>query len=168
MSDQNDSTPTGLYVAAFFSDETNQNLTKYLKDNNIPNPIVSPGFHTTIVYSRVPVNTFEPNHSVDIKINPDASLEAWDMQNGMKCLVLCYRSLYLDLRFQEAMAQGATYDFDEYKPHISLSYDLPPDFDVSALPLPEFPIHIIGEYAEPIELEDAEQEEDIFENLFTK
>jgi hypothetical protein len=167
MSEQ-DTSNSGLYVAAYFSDETNQNIAKYLSDNKIPNPIKSPGFHTTIVYSKVPVADFEPNHSIGIEVDTTGStIEGWDVPSGTRCLVWHYESNYLHLRFQEAMMAGATYDFDEYKPHISLSYDIGDDFDVSTLPVPNFPIYLMGEYSEPIEL-DYEIEEDIFDSLFAK
>ena len=142
----------GLYVAAFFHEDTNNAITKYLKDNNIPNPIPSPGFHTTIVHSKVPVN-FEPNHSVDVTVDLySASLECWDLRDGKRALVLHYFTPYLQLRFDQAMEAGATYDFDEYKQHVTLSYDVGQDFDHTSLPHPTFELSIVGEYGEDIEL----------------
>jgi hypothetical protein len=141
----------GLYVAAFFDEETNNNLAEYMRVNNIPSPVNTASLHTTIVYSKVPVPSFEPNHSVDIDVDTThASFECWDMRNGARCLVLKYFSPYLHLRFQEAMKAGAMYDFDEYKPHTSLSYEMPEEFDVSTLPPLGFPLKIVGEYSEPI------------------
>lgn len=159
---------SGLYVAAYFDDETNKRIAQYLADNKIPNAIKSPGFHTTIVYSKVPVQDFEPNHTIDLEVDTlDSSIEGWITPSGKRCLVWKYSSTYLQMRFAEAMEAGATYDYDEYKPHISLSYDIGMDYDVSALAVPDFPIHLMGEYSEPLELE-YEIEEDIFDNLFTK
>lgn len=141
----------GLYVAAFFDEETNYRIAEYLRINNIPMPVTSASLHTTIVYSKVPVTTFEPNHSVDIGVNTKhASFECWDMRNGARCLVLKYFSPYLHMRFEEAMKAGAMYDFDEYKPHVTLSYSMPEDFDVATLPALGFPLKIVGEYSEPI------------------
>lgn len=143
---------SGLYVAAFFSDETNNSINQYLIDNEIPNPVSTPGLHTTIVYSKIPVHDFEPNHSVNIDVNITyASLECWDMQDGKRCLVFHYFCPYLHIRFQEAMAAGATYDFDEYKPHVTFSYDVGPDFDVTTLPKPSFKMTIVGEYCESLD-----------------
>lgn len=142
----------GLYVAAFFSNETNKNITDYTRKHNIPNPVSENSLHTTIVYSRSPVE-FEPIHSVDAIADTEFSrLECWDLQSGGRCLVWVYDSAYLHLRFVEAIKAGATYDFDEYKPHITLSYDVPDTFDVSSLPTPNFPIEIVGEYSEPLDL----------------
>jgi hypothetical protein len=145
----------GLYVAAFFSEETNQAISDYLTTNNIPNPVAGASLHTTIVYSKVPVEGYEPQHSLEIPVNTTYSkLEVWETQTGTNCLVWSFFSPYLHIRFEEAMAAGATYDFDEYKPHITLSYDIG-DFDWRLLPKPTFPIVIAGEYAESLDLGDA-------------
>jgi hypothetical protein len=149
-SDEIDQEP-GLYVAAFFDEETNNNLAEYMRVNKIPSPVNTASLHTTIVYSKVPVPKFEPNHSVDIEVNTTYSaFECWEMRNGSRCLVLTYFSPYLHLRFEEAMKDGAMYDFDEYKPHVTLSYEMPVDFDVTTLPPLGFPLTIVGEYSEPI------------------
>jgi hypothetical protein len=141
----------GLYVAAFFDEETNNNIAEYMRINKIPAPVNTASLHTTIVYSTVPVPNFEPNHSVDIDIDTThATFECWEMRNGSRCLVLKYFSPYLQFRFTEAMKNGAMYDFDEYKPHISLSYEIPEEFDVSLLPKIDFQLKIVGEYSEPL------------------
>lgn len=145
----------GLYVAAFFSDETNNLLAGYCSKNNIPNSVPAPSLHTTIVYSRVPVLGFEPNHTLEVPVNTTyAKLDVWETQAGPKCLVLHFFSPYLHIRFQEAMSLGATYDFDEYKPHVTLSYDIG-DLDHTKLPAITFPLVIAGEYSESLDLDDA-------------
>ena len=150
-SDDTTALEPGLYVAAFFDEESNNKLAEYMRVNNIPEPVNTASLHTTIVYSKVPVPNFEPNHSVDIDVDTThATFECWEMRNGARCLVLKYFSPYLHFRFQEAMQDGAMYDFDEYKPHVSLSYEMPADFDVSTLPPLGFPLKIVGEYSEPL------------------
>jgi len=143
-------TSEGLYMTAFFDEETNKRLADYIKTNGIPNPVASSSFHTTIVYSRVPVPGFEPHHTLEVPVNTRFSkIECWDTNSG-RTLVLKFFSPYLHFRFQEAIAAGATYDYDEYKPHITLSYDIGDDFAWEDLPAIEFPLTIIGEYSEPL------------------
>lgn len=146
----------GLYVAAFFSDETQRLLAEYMAEHKIPNPIPAPSLHTTIVYSKVPVPDFDQcDFPLEITVDPAyCKIETWETPTGGKCVVLRLVSPYLELRFQEAMAAGATYDFEEYKAHISLTYE-PGDFDASKLPTPNFPIVIAGEYSEPLDLGEA-------------
>lgn len=138
----------GLYVAALYDADTCRKLSEYQRKFNIPNPTPESGFHTTIVYSRVPVD-FEEMHTVDETVNPAFSqIEVWPNDYG-NVLVLKIFSPYLHLRFQEAMAAGATYDFPEYQPHVTLSYDIG-DWDHKQLKLPDFPLVITGEYSEPL------------------
>lgn len=142
----------GLYVAAFFSEETNEKLGAWMRENNIQDPVAEASLHTTIVHSRVPV-VFEPNHTLDIKVDTrTAQLEIWDTPSG-RTLVLHYFSPYLHIRFFEAMAAGATYDYDEYKPHVSLSYDVGPDFTIDMVSPIDFSLVIAGEYSEELDPE---------------
>lgn len=145
---------SGLFVAAFFDEETNQAINKYMTENKIPNAVMASSLHTTIVYSKIPVPEFEPNHSVNIDVDSRLQpIECWEVSNNKKCLVLKLFSPYLQFRFQEAMECGATYDYAEYSPHITLSYDVGDEFDPSVLPQPEFTIRIIGEYCELLDPE---------------
>jgi hypothetical protein len=142
--------PDGLYVAALFSDETNYLLSDYLDRNQIHNPVSQSSFHTTIVHSRVPVVGFDIAHTLDIVVEAcNIKIELWEVSGGMKCLVLALVNPYLNYRFQEAGECGAVYDFDKYKPHITLSYDAS-DVNLALLPRITFPIHITREYSEPI------------------
>jgi patatin-like phospholipase/acyl hydrolase len=63
--------------------------------------------------------------------------------------VLELDSPYLHGRFAEAMALGATYDFDEYIPHITLSYNAG-DIDIEALNHNSMDINLVEEYVESL------------------
>lgn len=143
-------TQCGLYLAAFFDDETNEYLERYMEAQGIPNAVPTPSLHTTIVYSRNPID-MEPLHTIDVIVHREScSFEVWDTPSG-NTLVLKFFSPYFQIRFNEAMAMGASYDYDEYKPHISLSYDVGDDFDVTQLPPIDFDIRVVGEYAETVD-----------------
>lgn len=146
-----DNIEPGLYCAAFFDDATTARIGEYLRTHKVPNPVAEPSLHTTIVYSRVPVRGFEAIHTLNVEVNTTYSnLEIWETAQG-NTLVLHYFSPYLFIRFQDAMSHGATYDFEEYKPHVTLSYDVGPDFDLKSLPPINFPLIISGEYMEELD-----------------
>lgn len=143
----NEDPTEGLYVAAFFSEESTAKIATWMQANGIPNPVSRSSLHTTIVYSRQPVPGFEENSHIEVEVDMSFSnLEVWDTAQG-KTLVWHYFSPYLQTRFEEAMSMGATYDFEEYKSHITLSYDIG-TFDMTGIRPPTFPITIEGEYAE--------------------
>jgi hypothetical protein len=140
----------GTYVAVKFNELTLKHIAEYQTRNNIPNPVPSIDIHSTVVYSRVPIEWTTAEH-LDIEVDTsDSIVEVWDTQNGSRCLVWHYYSAYQHRRFKEAMAKGATYDFPEYKCHITLSYDVG-DFDERQLYKPAFNIVLDHEFVESLD-----------------
>jgi hypothetical protein len=156
MADVADNTVTsggeapGIYVAVKFKQETIDAIVEFQRRNNIPDPVSPEDLHSTVVYSRTNID-WTPAERINLKVNTDSSvLETWDTRGGKRCLVWHYYSSYQHKRFDEAMAKGATYDFPEYKCHITLSYDVG-DFDTEALNKPDFPILLDHEFVEELD-----------------
>ena len=150
----------GLYAAVKFSSETVDRIMKFGFENEIPNLLKVEDFHSTMAYSRVPVPKFTPISNID-EIGIPTSFEIWaSPPNAFKeeethCLVLKYDCDYMHKRFDEIMSMGATYDYDEYKPHMTISYDVGKDFDIKKLPKASDigKLHIVGEYTEILDLD---------------
>lgn len=141
---------SGTYVAVKFKQETLDELGHYLRWNDIPNPVPLEELHSTIVYSREHIDWIPENHIDKVVNTNDSVLEVWDTADGKRCLVWHYYSYYQHKRFKEAMEMGATYDFDTYKCHITLSYDVG-DFDVCSVHNPDFNILLDHEIVEDLE-----------------
>lgn len=128
------------------------NLMEYINNNNIPNPVEQDELHTTILYSRINC----PNYIPLGKISPayvasPVALETWSTKDGKNALVLTLDCDELIARHNELMAaHGASYDYAEYKPHLTLSYDVDKDYNIDNLPLPNFNIMFNNEYYEPL------------------
>lgn len=143
----------GTYVGARFTSETNEGLRRYQEKFRIPNPLSADKFHTTISYSRVPIE-WEPRE--DLQDDPSAEVVAGGLtvfesrKDSTRCLVLLLDSDYLQERFDTAIEAGATHDFPDYKPHITLSYDIG-TLDIKRLPVPEVELVLSHEYAEPLD-----------------
>lgn len=122
----------GTYAAVTFSADTVRRLVKFCKDNDIPNPLRPEKFHTTLLYSRKHLPDFEPLGKLDPPwIGTPAKFEIWDGQpikdggEPTKCLVLRFDCDKIVSRHNKMMkTHGATYDFDTYNPHITLSYNI--------------------------------------------
>lgn len=148
----------GTYAAVTFCDESVNTLTKFVEDNEIPNPVAPEKFHCTLMYSRKPVPEFEPQSVIDPQWAAEhKNFELWDSQpdddgNTRKVLVMQLDCPELVDRFNFIMDNyDATYDFDEYKPHVTLSYDAGEDFDVSTLKWAGGdPINVASEYREEL------------------
>ena len=88
--------------------------------NNIIDKIDADDLHLTVAYSSVPVD------ADDICIDKYMLLVP---KNGRRLklfgnsLVLTVNSNYLDNRWNYYLEKGCSWDFPEYQPHISLSYN---------------------------------------------
>ena len=143
----------GTFVGVRFSEKTQTAINKYIADMNIPNPINSDELHTTIIYSRKPLPTFVEQGMLDEPIiGRFDAFEVWPTKEGGNALVMKYDCAELHARHNEIMNNyDATYDFPEYKVHLTLSYDIGDE----ATNLPDFiePIEIVSEYQEELNLD---------------
>ena len=153
---EQDKQKPGTYAGVRFSPSTVESLTQYATDNKIPNALDSKEYHTTLLYSRKHLPNYEPmgEYSTHMTGTP-TGFEIWPSQpddegHVKNCLVMTYSCPRLYQRHHKLMQQhGATYDFDEYKPHVTLSYDAG-DLDPSKLPAYEEEIEITKEYREEL------------------
>lgn len=142
----------GVYMCAKFCQASLEALRNVQNALEIDNPVSPEKLHTTIVYSRKTVDLFPGS-----ELNEPAKLigfEKWDTKYG-STLVGIIESDYLHSRFNDAMDMGATYDYDDYKPHVTLSYDSGiQDLEsrLSSLTLP-VDLRIVGEHVEALNLD---------------
>ena len=147
----------GTYAAVSFNDTTVDALQKYIKDNDIPNGTPAGKMHCTLLYSRKHC----PNYKPAGKISPSwtgkpVGLEVWESQSKSRCLVLKFDCDELHKRHKLLMKEhDATYDFPEYKTHVTLSYDIG-EMDEKELPditkaIDE--LTIVDEYGEDLDLD---------------
>lgn len=155
----------GTYAGVNFSDATIKAVHQYAVDNKIPKALKPEKYHTTVLYSRKylpnykPAGTFEKPlvgkfTGFDIwKSSPDKN------EDPTNCLVMEFDCPELTKRHNDLMDEhDATYDFDEYKTHITLSYDVG-DLTVDSLPKFKDNIDIVSEYHEDLNLNWAEENE---------
>jgi 2'-5' RNA ligase len=149
-----DEMPDGIYVALRFDEETKQQVRDFLKNNNIPNPINVDKLHTTLLYSKKNV----PNLKVRGQLDPALELEPknfeiFPTQNNKNALVLKLHNDDIVKRHQEFLNMGGTSDYPEFKPHVTLSYDVGDEFSIDSLSNYQFkPFKAVEEYAEPLNL----------------
>jgi 2'-5' RNA ligase len=144
----------GTYAALYVSEEAHDTIMQYIRDNDIPhktNP-KEERKHVTLIYSR--------NYCPDMVAQPAyvhyanvSGVDVFNTQDGKRALVLLLDAPTVVARHKELMAaHPATYDHPEYRPHITLSYDIG-DFDETSL-LPFKPtIELKDEYVEDLKLD---------------
>lgn len=157
----------GTYIAVRFNRATQNKLRALTKALGIPNEKTVPRekLHCTVVYSRKPFKDFTIKGKMEepIVTEPD-KLEIFKTQSGASALVLRFHSKELDERHNYFNDEhGATYDYDEYKQHVTLSYDvgedwkIPKDFDIKGV---VDSIEINEEYYEALDLDWIKKDDD--------
>jgi hypothetical protein len=161
-------TPSGTYAAVKFSQDTKDAIEKYIKDNDIPNGLAASKMHCTLLYSRKHCPDYEPLGKIDPPwIGKPTGLDVWeskgeqDGEEGTRCLVMEFKCDKLNERHEQLMDEHqATYDFPEYKTHVTLSYDIG-DLDEAELPDIKSVVkklEIVEEYGEDLDLSWAKNE----------
>lgn len=142
----------GSYAAVKFDPITIKALEAYQIDNNIPNPLVSDEFHSTVMFSRKYIPEFK---SLGDGLDWDGDFTEWDIfpSDDDNALVLKFECSELTDRFNQIVNDyGATWDHDDFQPHITLSYNVD-DLNIDDLPPFKGHITIVSEYNEDLELE---------------
>ena len=127
--------PDGTYVSVKLSKDSQKKLDDWTTENKIPNASDPSEYHTTIIYSRKGIPDVK---SYDLSLPITAKLSEWKIfntQDGKKCLVGVVNSNEIKKHHEKIMKKyGGTYDFPEYIPHITVSYDYESDEIPSKIP----------------------------------
>lgn len=148
----------GTYAAVSFSNATIKAIRAYCDANKIPKPVPDEKLHCTLLYSRkhceyTPKTTLTPPLTATPKYLSVWESKSKDGDGSVRCLVLEFACPELVKRHKQLMDDlQATYDFPDYKPHVTLSYDIE-DMDESTLPDVKSigDLEIIGEYGEDLD-----------------
>ena len=112
--------------------------------------IVAPGdMHVTIAYSRDPVDWQEVPDSFDHLKVGDIGPRFLTHLGDNNAIVLMFESKELQNRWEEIRDAGASWDYDGYTPHVTLTYD-GGDFDIGSVAPYLGPIMLGPEQFEPI------------------
>lgn len=139
----------GTYVSVIFSKATQLAIQNFLTRHGIAQPVIGDDLHTTIIYSRKLIDwSLASNINKSIELD-NAHFEVWkNYGEETYCLVLAYQSEWLQNRFRLARELGATWDFPDYHPHVTLSYQVPENFDITQLEIPDFRLQLEKETLE--------------------
>lgn len=116
--------PDGTYISAKLSDDSSNALDKWVTNNNIQNATDPKEYHSTVVYSRKGIPDAK---SYDLGLPIQGKITKWELfptQSGTKALVGIVDSPELTKHHVTLKKDfGATHDYPEYHPHVTISYD---------------------------------------------
>ena len=131
----------------------------FIEENEIPNGVPEEKLHSTLLYSRKYLPEYEPHgHYKKSMAGTPTEFNVWKSQpdendKTSNCLVLAYDCEDLVTRHNHLMDEhGGTFDFDEYRPHVTLSYDIG-DMNIDNFNPDDIgPINIVQEYGEDLNM----------------
>ena len=105
-----------------YSKNTCINLVELQRSLKLKNPVDKEKFHTTVVYSNTSIYTRDFEGEEDIHINAmGTKIGILESKDNKKCVVLFTNSKNIRNKFNNYIDLGATWDYPEYQPHITLS-----------------------------------------------
>ena len=113
----------GTYIAATLSKKSQIDLDKWVTEHNIPNPADPNQYHSTIIYSRKGIPE-AVNYKISLPMK--AKIKEWKIfptQSGDNCLVAIMDSSEMSHHHAYIRSEyGATHDYPDYHPHVTVSY----------------------------------------------
>lgn len=135
----------GTYVSLEMSKESRSLLDNFVAMNLGLTERVDPKtYHITVIYSRTPVPSAENLLHMNTSLPVEAmatGYEVFPTKNDGKCLVMRVVCPYATRLNSQLAREGATSDYDDYKAHITIAYDIKQEIDPHTLPVPQF--HLI-------------------------
>lgn len=114
----------GTYAKLVLSEESQKKITAIATLINLENFACPKDLHVTIIYSRKECQTVEDIPVVLPVVANGTGFDIFLNEDGTNCLVLLLDSLDMERLHLECVNEhGATHDYPDYKPHLTLSYD---------------------------------------------
>ena len=149
--------PRGTYYGARPTKQTCESILDFMSDNKIPNPLAEKVMHVTVIYSRVwcaakALGDLDPNWEGQFHAYNVWPTTPEDDEEPTSCLTLGFNCPEMHKRHHDLRKEGATHDFPDFKPHVTLSYDVGNDYDHHGLSHYLGPLAFHQEFSEPLNL----------------
>lgn len=128
-----DAKPRSLYVSRPVVNSAD--LVAWAKSQGFPT--VQEGLHVTIAFSKLPVDWMAVPSDWSFSGDdgtltiPPGGARLVEPLGGNGAVVLLFNSGNLKYRHEEIVRAGASWDWDEYQPHVTITWDAPEDLDLS-------------------------------------
>jgi 2'-5' RNA ligase len=142
----------GVYGSYKLTQDSANKLAEWMKENEVVEPVEIDNIHITTTYSKTdPIQDIIPSQNTIILDHKEFSIATYG-----RALVIEVESKELEDIHNTAIKAGATYEYDEYKPHITISYNA--EANENLIPLlfpPTFDIVLSHEEIEPLKEDDV-------------
>lgn len=130
----NDATPRTLYVSRKLLNASE--FIAWAKSQGFTTTTPADELHVTITYSRTPVDwmkmgaTWDGGDKGELTVAPGGA-RIVELLGDKGAVVLLFASSSLSWRHEEMIREGASHDFPEYQPHVTVTYERPDGLDLS-------------------------------------
>jgi 2'-5' RNA ligase len=133
----------GTYVSMDLSQGCKDILDHFVEMNlGLSERVDKSTYHITVIYSRAPVPSAEQYAGTESAVHARVTgYEVFPTKSDGKCLVMRLDFPFANLLNKQLTAQGATSDYPEYKPHMTIAYDIKQEIDHTTLPIPQFQLN---------------------------
>jgi phage-related protein (TIGR01555 family) len=121
-----DARPRSLYVQRKLLNA--EEFLKWAKGQGFTTTVPADELHVTVLYSRRPIDWlkmgsgWESDQKGELRVPPGGA-RLVEPLGDKGAVVLLFSSSSLSWRHEEMVRQGASHDFDEYQPHVTITYD---------------------------------------------
>jgi len=133
---------------------TEVNLSRWAEENKIPNPVPAELLHCTVIRSPDGFAGYEPLvNPIRVQIGLNDEYPPYSLKfvgPNREALVLSFPCHEVDEQNTKAIALGMDFDWAEYRePHVTVSYNVGLNFDLSKVKLPTFELSFEAEEVMP-------------------
>jgi hypothetical protein len=124
-----DAAPRPLYVSRKVLNAAE--ILAHFREQGVGDLVAATDMHVTITYSRQPVNWMAMGEAwgSELVVNAGGARLMEAFGESKDTAVLAFVSSSLSWRHEEMVRAGATWDWPEYQPHVSISYAFTGDID---------------------------------------
>jgi hypothetical protein len=130
-----DAAPRSLYVSRKLLNAAD--VIAWAKGQGFETTVAADEMHVTVLYSRTPVdwmamgNAWDEDQNGQLRVAPGGPRMLDRFGSMADAVVLLFNSSSLSWRHEDMISKGASSDYADYAPHVTLSYSVPADFDLS-------------------------------------
>lgn len=133
-SGMNDASPRSLYVSRKLLNASD--LIEWAKEQGFVSTLAAEDMHVTITYSRTPVDWMAMGDNWSDNGEGGLTVAAGGARvveplGDRGAVVLLFSSSAISWRHEDMVRNGASHDFGQYQPHVTITYEKPDDLDLS-------------------------------------
>lgn len=135
----------GFYTRRMVDSKTAGMIQQWCDENEIPNTIPADLLHCSVITATEEIPGYRVDQSA-VLIRP----KEFRLEFLKEALVIRFDSPMLKRSWERAVQTGVGLRYPNYVGHVSVSYSVPLDFDLTEVKPPTFPIRLLPEEVAPV------------------